>query len=146
MTEYCSNTDVSNRFTSSAYLLMGDDDDSGALSAGEIAAAITPGIEWAGSEIDYALVNRQPAYDSAAARGAGNVFLRNIAIDLAVWHIVSNGGRDIPDSMQAAYERAVTKLDGIREEAQLVPGLSGGVKLWDPNGHETFEVISQGET
>ena len=146
MTEYCSATDVSNRFTSSGYLAMGDEDGSGAMSAGEIAAAITPGIEWAGSEIDYALVNRQPPYDTATARGAANVFLRNVATDLAAWHVVSNGGRDIPESFQTAYDRAIEKLDDIREKGQAVPGLSGPDKAWDENYHDPFEIISVGET
>lgn len=145
MTEYCSSTDIENRLTANGYLNVADRDYGGTVSAAELAANITSAIEWAGSEIDYALVNHRPAYNTDTARSSGNVFLRSRAIDLASWQVVSNGGRDVPDSFQAAYDRAVAMLDAIREDGELVPGLAGD-STWNANSNESFEIQSGGIT
>lgn len=143
MSEYCSATDIQNRLTANGYLNLGDRDDDGTVDASELAAYITSGIEWAGSEIDYALINHQPPYDLAAARASGNVFLRSRAIDLAAWQVATNGGRDVPDSFQSAYDRAVAMLDKIREDGEEVPGLNNGTSLWNASNHEAFEIQSE---
>lgn len=143
MAEYCSASDVQNRLTSAGYINVADRDNDGTVEADEIAAYVTSAIEWAGSEIDYALINHQPAYSLTVARASGNVFLRSRAIDLAAWQVCTNGGRDVPDSFQAAYDRAIEMLDGIRERGEEVPGLSNGTTLWSESNHETFEIQSQ---
>ena len=144
--EYCTETDVRNRLTANGYLNLGDRDGDGSVDAGEIAAYITSAIEWAGSEIDYALINHQPPYVLATARSSGNVFLRSRAVDLAAWQVASHGGRDVPDPFQSAYERAADMLDGIREKGAEVPGLNNGTTTWNENNHQAFEIQSEGRT
>lgn len=146
MPEYCTETDVRNRLTANGYLNLGDRDGDGIVNASEVSASITSAIEWAGSEIDYALINHQPPYDLAAARGSGNVFLRSRAVDFAVWQVATHGGRDVPDAFHAAYQRAVEILDGIRERGDEVPGLNNGTATWNENSHQTFEIQSEAVT
>lgn len=146
MAEYCSATDVQNRLTANGYLNLADRDDDGVVDPAELAANITAAIEWAGSEIDYALINHQPPYNLDSARASGNLFLRSRAIDFAVWQIATNGGRDVPDAFQSAYDRAVEMLDGIREQGDEVPGLNNGTTTWNADSHEAFEIQSEGIT
>lgn len=143
MTEYCTETQVSYRLKSAGYTHLADDDYDGTVEAEEIAANITPAIEWAGSQIDYALINHDPAYTLSAARAAGNTFLRTTAVDLAAWFVLSNGGREIPESIQSAYERAVELLDGIRDDGNIVPGLSGGEPDFVKDQTFVYEHISE---
>ncbi len=146
MPEYCTATDVQNRLTANGYLNLGDRDGDGVVNADEVTAYITSAIEWAGSEIDYALINHHPPYELATARSSGNVFLRSRAVDFAAWQVATNGGRDVPDSFQAAYDRAVEMLDGIRERGEEVPGLNNGTATWNENNHEAFEIQSKAVT
>lgn len=146
MAEYCSSTDVSNRLTANGYLNLADRDGGGTVSAGELAAYVTPGIVWAGGRIDYALWNHQPAYDLASARASGNAFLTALAVDLACWWIATNGGRDVPEAFQSAYDTAVEMLDAIREKGEEVPGITTGGPQWSDASHEIFEIQSGGLT
>lgn len=146
MPEYCTTEDVRNRLTANGYINVGDLDGDGAVSGAEVAASITSAIEWAGAEIDYALINHQPPYSLAVARASGNIFLRSRAIDCASWQITTNGGRDVPGSFQQAYERAVEMLEGIREQGNEVPGLNNGTTIWQENGHGIFEIQSEAIT
>lgn len=146
MPEYCTAIDVQHRLTANGYLLLGDQDGDGVVNASEVAAYITSAIEWAGSEIDYALINHDPPYSLATARASGNVFLRSRAVDLAAWQIATNGGRDVPDSFQRAFDRAGEMLEGILTKGNEVPGLENGTATWSENSHEAFEVQSQAGT
>jgi hypothetical protein len=143
VTEYCTATQVSNRLKAAGYAHLADDDADTTVESGEIDANITPCIEWAGSLIDYALANHEPAYTLSAARSAGNTFLRTVAVDLACWAVFTNGGRDVPDSFEKAYERAIEMLDRIREDGEIVPGLSGGVPDVVKDQKYVFEIISE---
>ena len=95
MTEYCTPEDVRNRLTANGYLNVSDLDGDGLVDTDEIAASITSAIEWAGAEIDYALINHQPPYSLPVARASGNIFLRSRAIDCAAWQVTTHGGRDV---------------------------------------------------
>lgn len=146
MPEYCTAEDVRNRLTANGYLNVGDLDGDGTVESDEIAASITSAIEWAGAEIDYALINHQPPYSLAVARASNNIFLRSRAIDCAAWQVTTNGGRDVPNSFQSAYERAVEMLEGIRERGNEVPGLNNGTSIWNANGRDIFEIQSEAFT
>ncbi len=143
MTEYCTATQVSNRLKAAGYTHLADDDGDGAVEADEITANITPAIEWAGSQIDYALANHEPPYNLTSARAAGNTFLRTVAVDIAAWSVLTNGGRDVPESIQAAYDRDIEMLNAIREDGDIVPGLSGGVPEAVKDQQYVFENISE---
>jgi hypothetical protein len=146
MPEYCTETDVRNRLTANGYLNLGDRDGDGIVNSGEVSAYVTSAIEWAGAEIDYALINHEPPYELATARSSGNVFLRSRAVDLATWQVSTHGGRDVPDAFQTSYDRAAEMLDGIRERGDEVPGLNNGTTTWGENVHETFEIQSRAVT
>lgn len=143
MTEYCTATQVSNRLKAAGYAHLADDDADGTVESTEVDSNITPCIEWAGSQIDYALANHEPAYNLSSARAAGNTFLRTIAVDLAVWAVLTNGGREVPESIQAAYDRDIEMLNAIREDGDIVPGLSGGVPEVVTDQKYVFEYISE---
>ena len=145
MTEYCTSTQVQNRLTSAGYGNLADRDDDGTVSAAELAAYVTQAIQQAGDDIDYALVNHQPAYDTAAARGASNSFLRSRAIDIACWYVATNGGRDAPEAIQAGYDKSKDMLDDIQKHGNIVPGLTGA-QTWSDSNHEAFEIQSGGRT
>jgi hypothetical protein len=116
MTEYCTAAQVANRLKSAGYLNLADDDDDGTLSADELAANITTGIEWAGGKIDYYVVNRSPAYDPAVLRTGPNAWCSQRAVDLAAWHAATNGGRDAPESLQTSKEEAIEELHGVNAD------------------------------
>ena len=146
MPEYCSAADVQNRLTANGYLNLGDRDGDGGVAPDEVTAYVTSAIEWAGSVIDFALINHQPPYSLAAARASGNVFLRARAVDCAAWQVATHGGRDVPDSFQSAYQQTLDMLDGIRERGDEVPGLNNGTNTWNENHHDAFEVQSRAIT
>jgi hypothetical protein len=146
MPEYCTPEDVRHRLTANGYLNVGDLDGDGLVDGDEVAASITSAIEWAGAEIDYALINHRPPYSLEVARASGNIFLRSRAIDCAAWQVTTNGGRDVPTSFQSAYERAVEMLEAIRERGNEVPGLNNGTTTWHDHGGDIFEIQSEAFT
>lgn len=144
MTEYCTATDVSNRLKAAGYSNVIDEDQDSIVDAAEIAASITPQIENAGSIMDEYFVNRIEPYVPATLR-AGNTWCKYCCVDIACWYIVANGGRDIPESLQTAYDNRIARLEGI-ENGNLIPGTTDpGTPLSD-KAVAPFEIISVGAT
>lgn len=142
MPEYCTPAQVENRLKAAGYLNVADDDDDGILSTEELAGNITTGIEWAGGKIDYYVVNRAPPYDPSVLRSGPNSWCSQRAVDLAAWHAATNGGRDAPDSLQAARDEALEELKGVKESADLIPGANIG-QDFNANSHQSFHLISE---
>ena len=130
---YCEPTDVSNRLKQSGYLNLADLDQDGSVSIPELAANVTTAIRWASNRIAYALANRNPPYDVTAVPAGAGDFLLPLAVDLAVWYLASNGGGEIPDSFQTAYEEAVKALEAI-SEGSIIPGTDAKA-LFDLRAH-----------
>jgi len=141
MAEYCTTTDVSNRLKAAGYLNVADDDASGSLSAGELAANVTAAIVWAGGKVDYYVVNRSPAYDHNALRNGANAWCNQRAIDIAAWRVVTNGGRDCPDSLQSAYDEAIEELKGVKD-GDVIPDAAVDSNF-NANNHEVFHIVSE---
>lgn len=116
MPEYCSQTDVTNRITTAGLLYCADRDGDGDADSDEITAHVTPSIQYAGREIDFAVCDHFP---TATARGQSNPFLKDIAIDLAVERLCSTGTSGIPDSVAAAAERSRALLKQIKNGARI---------------------------
>lgn len=119
MAEYCETADVKKRATANGWRYIADRDHDGQISTleqGEIDAA----IQWAGDDIDAALY---PRIETDDARGQGVRYLKNIAVDLAVWRLFTNGGDDAPAAIETAYEDAKDKLKRIKG-GESVPGLT----------------------
>lgn len=109
MAEYISETDVRNRLTQAGYEYVADRDNDDDVSAAEIASFITTAIQWAGQLIDGAIMGFvQPSY----ARGAGNQWLKDRCLDLAVCRSIENGGRAVPKAMRRASQLAMVLLYG----------------------------------
>ena len=119
MTEYCESADVKKRATVNGWRYLTDRDHDGQTNtteSGEIEAA----IQWAGDEIDVALYPRIQASD---ARGQQSRYLKNLCVDLSVHRLFSQGGDDVPTSIQEAFKAANEKLTRIKG-GEAVPGLS----------------------
>lgn len=116
--EYCSQADVKERATLQGWRYLADRDHDGQVNTAE-SGAVDAAIEWAGDEIDVALA---PKIEPADARGQSNRYLKNIAIDLSVYRLFTNGGDDATASVTRAYEEAREKLQRIKT-GEDVPGL-----------------------
>ena len=119
MTEYCTQAEVKKRATANGWRYMADRDHDGILNTSE-SGEVDYAIQWAGDEIDVALA---PQIETADARSQGNRYLKNIAIDLAVYRLFTNGGDDATASVQAAFDAASEKLSRIKG-GERVPSLS----------------------
>lgn len=115
--EYCNSEDVRKRLSTAGYKFAADRDRSGVVSTTEIADTITPAIEYAGNLIDACVlrVGCQPA----AARGSGNQWLRDRAIDLAAYRVSTTGGRGIIQTLKDDADAAMSMI----QRTQVVPGL-----------------------
>ncbi len=110
-TEYCTDGDVRNRLTDNGRMWVADRDQNGAVSAAEQAQNISEAIVWAGTKIDAAIVNR---VNSVTARASGNLYLRHLCKDLAVWYALTPGGRETPsDSVMLAFKMALMELERL---------------------------------
>lgn len=122
MAEYCTDDDVRKRLTTAGRKWLADRDRSGTVSADEITDTINENIGIAGREIDAHLFRRYG--NVASIRGQQIGWLRDLCIHIAVWHIMSVGGRDtMPGTIEAAYEKAIESLESIRDGQMDVPGL-----------------------
>jgi phage gp36-like protein len=131
MTEYCSDEDIRKRLTTAGRKFLADRNRSGTVDAAEITDTITEGIQEAGSIIDTHLCRRYG--NTAAIRGQQNDTLKRLAIHLAVFHIVSTGGRDnMPGPLQDARDKAIETLEQIAGNNVDVPGLVSNVPTYGP--------------
>lgn len=119
MTEYTTQAAVKKRATRNGWSFLADRDHDGVVSATE-SDAVDQAIEWAGLQIDYALA---PAIEPSDARAQGNAHLNALAVDLSIHRLFTNGGDDVPASIQAAFEAAEEQLRRIKG-GEVVPGLT----------------------
>jgi phage gp36-like protein len=141
VTEYCEASDVRNRLKASGYSSVVDDDLDDVVSASELAANITSAIAEAGSVMDEYFVNRVTAYDTAVLR-AGNTWCKYCCVDIAAWYAASNGGRDVPESLQNAYDSRIARLEKI-EAGNIIPGTTIDSPVTDGQV-APFEILSAG--
>lgn len=118
MTEYVTQAEVKKRATAAGWRHIADRDHDGTLNTAE-SSAVDYAIAWAGDEIDAVLA---PKIEPQDARAQQVRYLRNIAVDLAVYRLFTNGGDDATTSVQDAFDAANEKLDRIRT-GMSVPGL-----------------------
>lgn len=140
MTEYCSATDVSNRVSAAGYLDQVDADGDSALDASEVAANMTPAIEWAGGFIDSHI---QARVNLSTARNSGNTWLRDRAVDLASYRFATNGGRDSVDAFTTDYETAKDLLERVRDDGDGIPGLTIEPATFTDGPVGPFEIRSE---
>ncbi len=132
MSEYCTDDDVRKRLTTAGRKFLADRNRNGTVSDAEIADTITEGIQIAGRTIDAHLVRRYGNVNAIRAAQIG--WLRDLCIHLAVWHIVSTGGREsMPTPLQVAYDKAIESLESIRDGQMDVPGLVAESTVNAPN-------------
>lgn len=117
MTEYCLADDVRKRLTTAGYQFFADVDQSGGISAAELADTITAAIVWAGNILD-AEVERMGC-DLSVARGAANGWLKDRAIDIAAYRVSTTGAGGDIEVLRQAYEDAVSLI----RRTTSVPGL-----------------------
>jgi phage gp36-like protein len=129
--EYCDDEAIRKRLTTAGRKWLTDRNRDGSITDDEIADTITENIAIAGREIDAHLFRRYGLV--ASIRGQQIPWLRDICIKIAVWYIVSAGGRDsMPGSVQAAYDNALESLKSIRDGQMDVPGLVSNTPVLGP--------------
>lgn len=116
---YCTAADITNRITPNGMNHFFNRDNDSSVSSSEIAAYINTSIERVDSEIDVAI---QDKYDTAAARG--NVWLKFIAIDLAVVAAGTIGGREVNTQLIEFSDQARKQLELVRTGELTIPGLT----------------------
>jgi hypothetical protein len=120
MTEYCSSADVKKRATVNGWRYLTDRDHDGqtnSTESGEIDAA----IQWAGTLLDELVCSFIEPED---ARAQANRWLRDRAIDLAIHRLFSNGGDDVPESIQKAFDEASEAMERVRKGESRIPSLT----------------------
>jgi hypothetical protein len=118
--EYCSRPDVLARLTTYGYSYAVDRDDlDDTADSTEEARYVDSAIAWAGTLLDEMVA---AIVDPASARGQANAWLRDRAIDLSTWRVVTAGGRDAPASLQLSFQGAMDAMDRVRDGAKI-PGL-----------------------
>ena len=120
LAEYCTPDLVRQRLTSGGYLFFADENQNGQPEQSEIDDNINSAIRTAGRMIDEVLENA--GCPTGTARGQGNLWLQDIAVDLAVFRVSTNGGREVIDGFKVAYDEAQAALTRIRS-GMKVPGL-----------------------
>lgn len=131
MSEYCVDDDIRKRLTTAGRKWLADRNRNGTVSSDEIADTITENIQIAGREIDAHLYRRYGDVNSIRGQQIG--WLRDLCIHIAVWHIISAGGRDtMPGTIQAAYDKAIESLESIRDGQMDVPGLTSNTPIKGP--------------
>lgn len=131
MAEYCVDEDVRKRLTTAGRRFLADRDRDGTVSSAEVADLITENIGIAGRVIDAHLSRRYGNINSIRGQQVG--YLRDLCIHIAVWGIVSTGGRDkMPETLQLAYDKALESLESIRDGQMDVPGLISEVPVYGP--------------
>lgn len=120
MPEYISASDVQNRLTVLGYEWVADRDLSGTgVTSAEEALYVTPAIQYAGALVDEAVSGfTEPSH----ARSAGNQWLNDRCLDLAVARALELGGRKAPEAYKLAADDARERLDRVSRGEIRVPG------------------------
>lgn len=116
MAEYLLEADLTNRLTDAGVKFVADRNRDSTIDAGETAAFVTTAIQYAGNIIDGYLCEQ---ITPALARGAGNGWLRDRAVDIAAWRAASHGGRQVPKSLVDAYMAAIAELERIHSGGRI---------------------------
>lgn len=121
MAEYCARADVFARLTTYGYRYAVDRDTlDGVASTSEEARYVDSAISYAGSLLDELVAMYA---EPETVRAQALTWMRDRAIDLAVWRCVTHGGRDVPESIQQSYDNAIEALDRVRSGKSKIPGM-----------------------
>lgn len=118
MAEYLTATDLTNRLTDAGIKWVADRNRNGTVSSEETAAYVTTSIAYAGNVVDGYLVHQ---VDVSVARGQGNAWLRDRAVDIAAWRAAGHGGREVPESLVEAKDLALSELQRVKD-GDRIPG------------------------
>lgn len=119
MSEYVSEATVKKRATKNGWRFITDRNRDGATDATE-QGEIDSAIEWAGTLLDELVA---PFIQPSDARGQSNTWLRDRALDLAVYRLFTNGGDDAPAAIERGYADALAAMQRIRGGV-AIPGLT----------------------
>lgn len=118
MPEYVDQATVKKRATVNGWRFIADRDHDGVVSDAE-SDAVDYAIAWAGRRIDEVL---NAIIQVSDARSQQVDWLKDVALDLAVYRLFTNGGDDAPKSIQDAYKDAKESLKRVAG-GMAVPGL-----------------------
>lgn len=106
--------------TSQGYDFVGDTDRDGEVETAETTLQIDTALAYADAIIDGFLCERMDTDDAKSQKPR---WLHDRCVDIAVWRMAGQGGRDIPESIQRAYDNAIAMLEEVRGGRQI-PGLT----------------------
>lgn len=108
MAEYITSTDVQSRLTPIGLAWVADRDSSGTgVTAEEESLYVDPAIAYAGVIVDQHIAGRT---SPTRARAAGNQWLKDRCLDLAVFYALETGGAQAPDSFKERADQSLKWL------------------------------------
>jgi phage gp36-like protein len=120
---YCTAAALVSRLSEPGLVACADDDGDGIASATEKAAALTPSLAWAATQIDAALLTAGIDAPLVQDESNLNAMLEQIAIDLCMYRLATRRGQGASQSMIDAAEMARSDLKRIASGALRVPGI-----------------------
>lgn len=118
ISEYCSIQDIHDRLTSRGFTYYVDRGQDGVDDDDEISAHVVTGIRWAGNMIDaFVPVN------GTLARAQQVPILRDLAIDLATYRVVTLCGDEATTALENAFQDAIKMMERF-SKGLAVPGLT----------------------
>ncbi len=117
-TRYVELTELMGWLSINGYNDLLDVDLDGIVENNEQSTYGSQALNYACSLIDFAICGQ---VKPEMARTTGNIWLKDRCIDLAVWRLMGYGGRDIPVSVQQAYEHTLQMLAQVKD-GDKIPG------------------------
>lgn len=117
-TRYALLAELTGWLSINGYTDLLDVDLDGTVESDEQTTYGSAALNYACSLIDFAICEQ---VNPEVAREAGNIWLKDRCIDIAVWRLMGYGGRDVPESVKVAYELTMRLLDEVKAGAKI-PG------------------------
>lgn len=133
-TRYALLSEIDSWISQNGYDRLLDEDADGTVESDEQTTYGSTALDYASALIDgYIQGQVDPAEARTATAASSASWLKDRCIDIAVWRIAGMGGRDIPESIQIAFDNTIKLLEGIKEGDQIpgyvYPGLVNAVRL-----------------
>ncbi|MDE2098986.1 MAG: DUF1320 family protein [Patescibacteria group bacterium] len=128
---YCQIIDVWRRMGPNGFLWAVDRKGAGSATADQVQSFAASAIAWASGIIDVYL---DAKIRPEVAEGMGNDWLRDRCIDIAVYRVMTIGGREVVDTVHDDYTGAIEMLRLVKDQYLEVPRLTIPPAIGAPRG------------
>lgn len=132
-TYYCLLSEVDGWLSQHGYDFALDQDNDGTVETDEQSTYGTAAIVYASNLIDGYIQKQVDPEEARAQAVASHTWLKDRCIDIAVYRMAGIGGRDIPESIQTAFENTIALLEAVRDGEQIpgyvYPGVVNATRL-----------------